>query len=616
MRADSALTAISHLTLNSLDSVSPGPGALLVRFGRWLAVAFVLTTIAGVMNGLFRWVDGLTLWWVGRHEHDLVCGLGWRGLGLIVDDQPDKIPVIAVDLLADEARKSACHRMGVPFVEGDATSLETLRKVGVSKIRCAFVACNQDATNMQVVHQLAKMEPRNDMICCVELDSYRRFEILRNALPDGHKVDLRILNAESVTSRMLLVAYPIDRFMASPGSCGAEVIVIGHSPMAEELVRHVLQQGLFEEGKDLALAWLTPDAASTCRSFVSDYPVYSVVPNPGFGGAWVAEPPKVWLDDKVLPRIRFFDLPPSERGCIELFEGEKLPIVGEWVTSVIVAMGDPVASASVTYALAPRLEEIRNGQDGQGRDITLACYFNTPEDAYRGDIEHALNSKFRSLPVRVFSDFLGDGSKEVLRGDDVDRVARRFNYFYEGISLKKTFETLRDEARNTLEFESQCDRAWRSLSEDDKDSSRQAATHTLVKQRIRRRLQVHCNDIPRALARIEHRRWCAHQLLKGSRTLTRIPSEEQVCFRPTDDEMKLLDRWFDEGQPQGKTTFRRTRRHVDLIPWDDFGRLFVDRHKTHAEHEAAKDLQQMRLLDLLLGTEETGDIPEKKPSDA
>jgi Trk K+ transport system NAD-binding subunit len=598
--ADRVLTAISHLVLNSFDFPNTGSGTQLVRIGRWLAVGFALTTIASVMNGLFRWVDNLTLRWFRWHLHDLICGLGWRGCRFMADSPESKVLTVAIERTPDEATRMDCAQLGVKLVEGDATNSDTMRKVRVSKVRCAYVACDKDETNIQVVHQLTKTAKGAPLICCVGLRSQESFQILQNALPEGHKIDLRIFNAEAVTARMFLKSHPIDRFRASSLAQGAEVIMIGDSPMAQALLREVLQQGIFEEGKELAVAWLVPDASITSHSFASRYPVFNLKAPALVGQPWVAIPDDIWRSEKVLPEIRFFDLPVSDRGLLDLFEGSHLPHPGRWVTSVVVALNDPAISASVTYTLAPHLEAVRLRER---RDITLSCYYNASVDIYRSDIDHALNREFQSLPVQVFSDFMGDCSKEVVRADDVDRVARRVN----GIYCMKPEELLMPG------FDKRCDEIWPHVTEDDKDSNRQAAAHAWVKRRIRARLRANSPGVDeapdektpsavrnqtmlRALAEIEHRRWCAEYLLKGFRPLTRIPSSVGALFSPSNDEKELIRAWFDKGGP-GKKAFKRAKRHVDLVPFKDFASLFTP---DLVAEESSKDYRQIGELDRLL----------------
>jgi hypothetical protein len=579
---DAALTAVSHLTLNAFDVAADGPGAVLIRIGRLLAVGFALTTVASVMNGLFWWVDDLALSWARSRPHDLICGLGWRGRAFVADTAEARIATVAVERSPDESARDACARMGVALVEGDATDPETMRKVGVSSVRCAFVSCGKDETSMRVMHQLAKTAQGARMVCCVGLRSQRRFQVLQNALPEGHQIDLRIFNTESITARMYLESNPIDRFTASPSVAGAHVILLGASAMATAVAYQVLQQGIFEPGKGLMITWITPDAATACRLFAERHPVFQSRPPDSLEGPWIAEPEAVWMQEGVLPKVRFFELPLSDRVLLGLLEDGDRVAFDSWVTSVIVGIEDPAASVSIAYAVAPHLESARLRNN---RDITIACYYNTPEDVYRGDIERALNRDFPSLPVRVFADFMGDCSKQVVRGDVVDRIARRVNGIY---SLQDI---------GAADFDERCNRLWRDLSENDKESNRQAAAHAWVKARIRARLlrqSLNSKVVDEALAHVEHRRWCAEYLLEGFRPLTRIPSSD-APFHLSAAEKSDVAEWFESAQ--AKKACKRVKRQADLLPFDAFDKVFGP---IAAAKERGKDLRQIRALDFLL----------------
>lgn len=581
---DRVLVAISHLTLNSFDADPAGPGATWIRAGRAFAVGFVVTTVASVMNHLFRWLEGAALFVARLRDHDLVCGLGWRGRAFVASSGRDAVPTIAVDQSPSEVTRRMCASIGVPLVVGDATRSETIDRLTIARVQSAFVACNEDETNMRVVHQLAKARGRGDrrMVCCVGLDSQSSFRVLQQALPKNHQLDLRIFNPEAVTARILLRTHPIDRLAASRGASGVEVILLGSSRMAEELLQQVLQHGILEEGKRLRLVWVTRDPDDSCSTLAGRYPIYQASIQGSPTGQRTALPPKVWLREGVLPEIIFHSKPTADSALIDLFEGQLLATPDAWVTTVFVALHDPAASASVASALAPSLEAERLGR---GHDITLVCYYNTPEQAYRSDIEQALNHDFPALPVRVFSDFMGDLSKAVARGDELDLVARRIN----GLHSDK-HKALGDRG------DAFCHDAWIKATEDEKDSSRQAAAHAFVKKRIRARMRAagYSSDaISHALACIEHRRWCAENLLKGYRPLTRIPSEVVSPFVLSAEEKERIERWFG-GE---KMALKGARRHVDLVPFSDLRAVLS---WDVALGEMAKDADQMEHLDWLL----------------
>lgn len=610
---DKFLVAASHLLLAGLDPVPEGPGSLLIRIGRVLAVIFVVATIEKLVNRLFRWRGEFALWRTGRRVHHLVCGLGWRGRQLLADAAEEKCKTklknsrhtIVIERTSDEAASDLCSLAGARLIEGDATNPETLSKAGLAKVDNAFIVCDRDETNMRVVHELAEIAQtqrsslsqkqsgpfakarERQMVCCVALRSQHHFEVLQKSLPGSHGIDLRIFNAESVTARMFLERHPIDRFAASPNATAAEVILLGNSRMAWAILREVLQQGIFEEDKDLQLTWLTRDASAACHRFISQFPVFKKASEPT--GSWKAEPEHPWETEKILPPIHFFDLPPSDRGLLDLFEREDLAADSTRVTSVIVALDDPAESAATAHVLAAHLERVRREKK---KDVTLSCYYNTPEDIYRYDIDRALNRDFESLPVSAFSDFMGDCSMEVVRGDNIDTMARRFHGIY---SLDNDIN--HGKAKPDDCFAAYCDGIWSKVPENDKDSNRQKAAHEFVKRRVRTRLKqkglnLDAREGDEALGRIEHRRWCAEYLLKGFRPLTRILSLESAPFTLNEKEKKELEEWFADQ----KQAFKRAKLHADLIPFDHFDQVLGK----HAAKERAKDFRQTGVLDELL----------------
>lgn len=622
---DMLLIAISHLVLGGLDRAAEGANVL--RIGRGLAVVFFGMAVGAVANSLFHLWDRFVLWWTASKDHCLICGLGWRGRQLLADaaeNRDGKIGrTIVVERTVTEETQDLCSFTNACLVAGDFTTPETMRQVGVLKVQTAFVVGGEDETNMHMVQQLERHRQATsskgtsrDMTCCVALNSQQDFQVLRKALPDDSNIDLRIFNSESVTARMFLKLHHLDRFRASPQAEGAEVILVGESAMAHALLREVLQQGVFESGKDLKVAWLRANPERACRDFTLQHPVFEASK---IKDSWVARPENPWETEKILPSIRFLGLPPSDRGLLELCEKEDLAANPNWVTSVIVALGEPAGSASIANLLAAYLEQVRKSKK---KDITLACYYNTSEDSYRHDIERGLNHDFTSLPIWVFSDFMGNCSMKVVSGDEMDEVARRFNGIY-SIGYETNIESEKP-------FAEYCKRIWRKLSENDKDSNRQRAAHEFVKARIRARKarigtpleNTNSTDDESA---IEHRRWCAEYLLRGFRPLTTIPSgcndraadpEDRSCWRllelvglifkvrltrdmrilrfeKNEEETRQIEQWF-SGK---KDEFKNCKKHVDLMPLCDFDQVLG---KNRSAKEKIKDFTIAANLDKLL----------------
>ncbi|MBA3351228.1 MAG: NAD-binding protein [Blastocatellia bacterium] len=586
----------------------PNDTGLVFRIGRALAVVFFAMTAGAVANSLFHLWDRFALWRAASKNHYLICGLGWSGRQLLINaiDKPrttkgEKFRAIAIERTPTEETREFCSVVGARLIAGDASHPETLRNVGIGKVRDAFVVAGDDEINMRIVQQLGRHHQQlgrhqratsfkgasEEMRCCVALNSQRHFEVLKESLPKEslpkeaspvrRNIDLRIFNAQSVTARMFLKLHHLDRFQASPDAGGAEVILVGKSAMANVLLREVLQQGIFEKGKDLKVTCLSANPERACRDFTLEYPIFAVSEGPPL---WTAKPEPPWENEKVLPSIRFLDFPCSEKGLLELCEENLLGADEKRVTSVIVALDQPAESASTTRLLSAYLKGVRENTE---KDITLACYY--PEDIYRYDIERALNSSSGSLPVHVFSDFMGDCSVEVVRGDQTDGLARRFNgkYNVDGGIKAEPGEF----------FAKYCDRIWRKASENDKDSNRQRAAHELVQQRIRSRLK----ETPERnweMAEIEHRRWCAEYLLRGFRPLTRIPSSCDKGFIPNEEETLQIKEWY--SSQSSKARFKDCKKHVTLIPFYGFNSVL----REEAHNERTKDFTLAAGLNELL----------------
>lgn len=594
---DRSILAVSHLVMESLAESTGlgGHGAPWVRAGRWLGVAFFIVAGASIVDRIFGTWVALRTWWVTRRvRHDLVCGLGWRGRALVQSGR-DKGATVVVELNPDPSARELCRRAGAALIEGDAADPAILGKAGVKNLRHAFICSPDDETNLRITHELAKLRATSTtrswrpskwlrgesaqlaqpLVCCVSLTHSGSAGVLNDVLPENHGLDLRVFNAEAVTARMVLKTYPLDRFTASPDCDGARAVLIGESPMAWELFEQFLQQGHFEKGRPLGITWLSADPAALCEQLVTRHPIFAV--QKANGGPLVAAPEFVWLEQQVLPLVTFVRQPRSKRSMLELFEGNLVLREQQEVTSVFVALDSTPESLGIAALLAPVLEMQRSARR---RDITMVVYYQTPEKLYRDDIEQALNRDYPRLPIMVFSDFLGDCSKETVRADEIDRVARRVNGVYaRGVA-----------AAAAADFDNVCEQEWTGLSEADKESSREAAAHAHVKARIRSRLLAKgCDDkgITEALARIEHNRWCANRLLAGFRPLTGVP--------PSAAEKEEIAAWFTDKS--FKNACRRARKHVDLVPFDDFDRIF---DAERAPKERQKDYDQIKALDHLL----------------
>lgn len=603
--------AISHFTLNSLDEDLPtNPGAFkMVLTGRWLAVAFFVLTAAALLQTAYHWIDTWFRRIRGRKPHDVVIGLGWKGRNLLHSRLPDARPCIAIDLNTSDRMAQSLSGKGISLVRGDATDDQVLQLAFLSDAVCIYVCTGSDDINIRVVQEISHLIINPNVVIAVELQCQRRYPVLKQSIKPDVIKDLRLFNTEAVTSRMLLQKHPLIQSGAWPSQSGAEVIVLGNNSLAREIVRQVMQQGVFEPDKTLSIHWLVSDPEQVRASFVNHYSCF--VSDDTTGKMLAVPKEEIWSQGKanVLPNIAFHPLPVSRRSLLEALEDRGIISEKPSATSIYIVFEDPNRSAELAVLLAPNLARLF-----PGHDASLYFYFNTRDDRFCRYMQEAIATPH----VFAFADFMGDCSMEVIRGDKLDTVARRVNgiYSFEGFktwlgSVENHNNLKWQEAAASLDlaslvalassgndpdhllqaFDLFCEEIWHEILEPDKESSRQAAAHAETKKRLR-------DQSPTTnLAEVEHRRWCVEQLLRGVRSLTRIPSAVSP-YSPTQQESEDIASWFtDDKTLNKKKAFKQHLLHVDLVPFADFQVLF---DASRAKKEEQKDREQILALDLLL----------------
>ena len=582
-RLDAFLAAASHFAFEGFGPPEPLPeeSAWFIRISRISAVLFAVLGAGVLLETLFQFFSRYRLWRVAGKPHDLIIGLGTRGLVLLADADRKRIPSLVVEARPDLNAREICRKAGAALLEGDATSPAVIARIGLPQARHAFVCLGTDEANMKSVYQLAAKRKSghktSPLVCAVGLYHRESFQTLQNCLPKGHDLDLRIFNAEELTARAFLRANHLDRFAASTNATHSRVILVGNGPMAEAFLRQILQQGIFESKRDFRITCLCSDAEGSCRDFADRFPCFET--RAVRGGVWEAAPCATWRTERVLPILDFHEHPVSDINAIRWFERHLQPTKA--VTTVIVTVRNPSAAASFSSVIIPVLEQVRVGGSS---DIALWTHFDTEDDAMRDDLEQTLNNASPLLPVRVFANFMGRCDRDTAIGAEADTVARRIHGLY---------------SHADLDDSALLDSLWRQLTEYDKDSNRQAAAHVWVKLRIRARMLRAGADeieIARELARCEHRRWCAEYLLKGFRPLVRIPSEHKP-FALTAEESDKVERWFRPDRAF-KTDCKEVKRHADLLPFDE---LPLALGPEIGAREQAKDYEQINNLDRLVG---------------
>lgn len=574
---DSSLKAAAYLTLNGFDiSEKEEPGIWPTRLARISALLFVILAAGTALNAIFHWRASMKRWGISRQDHDLIIGLGWHGKELL-KDRNGVGQTIAVDPAPDPIARALCASLGVPLIEGDARSKDTMKHMGLDKATRAFVSAGSDDLNIEIAHALAeavKDARTPPLTLTVNLESPSAFQTMRSLLGRRKGIELHMFNSTVSTAQALYSSdeFRIDRFNDSAGKA-AHVVLLGDGEMARELLRQTVQFGIFEDDASLNIDFLCPDGAGAARGWRREFPCYSLAEEELMT---VCRPDDAtWDREKVLTTIRFHELPASPRTRIDWCR-RHIGSRGKVVTC-IVAMREPAATCSVVESIGTTLLDIA----GNGVSLELWVYYNNPSNALRGSLMASLRDKYRAIKPKGFFGYLGKFDRNLATGTATDSVAMRVNAMY----AVKDIETmdLKDQQHKIAI-------AWNEATEDDRDSSRQSAVHAHIKKRIRDRFAGSDESKRALLAAIEHRRWCAEYLLKGYAPLTRNVAQAYLG----DEERKRIDEWF--GDRLAKKRYKGMRLHVDLIPYADLPVLLgLERGKK----EQDKD-HQITLLDWVL----------------
>lgn len=626
---DAVLEAIAYLTLNGFGPIvgdSPWSGWSL-RIARLLALAFVVTGIGTLVDALlgefgdrrFQWrARGL----FGPRELDLVCGLAGPGLSFIdnacADDQARNRRTLAIDAAPSAQAIDACRRRGVPLLAGDASVLARLRFERIARI---FVASGSDDANLRIVFRLAECTRAAGTVhspartpCVVHLADTATHAALLKALPPDHGLDLRVFNTETVTVRELYRSHPLDRFgpayAARAGNAtppaGVHLVVLGDGAMADELLLQALQLNIHEPSLSLRVDVLSGDPAHAAGRWQSRHACHPHRSDMGNGGIRLA-PDEVWQAERVLPAIDFHALPGSPSTRIAWCQAH----CGRpgWATTFVIAVPDASTAATVALELAESLRVLRENADVElwihvrgGYLADVARLFHPSEIAGK-DTANGW--------IRLFGDYLGECRRDLAVASQIEEAAQRVNRVYDlGAG---TDEAVFISDRTGIEA------SWRRCGEADRDSSRQAAAHAWVKRRIAARIDLprelahmppalreHVGTDPlKLLATVEHRRWCAQQLLAGMAPLFTYPSGNTIEQWNAEDVEKARA-WF--GSNAAKKSWQRRRRHADLVPFASLAYLnalgindAAAAYLMLGDREQAKDLALSRLTDYVIG---------------
>ena len=173
-----------------------GTGAYLFRI---VAEYVIAGELAGTLRQrrIMRTVEKL-------RDHYLVCGYGRVGQQVITELQSLQLPFVVID--RDRTAIERCEQRGIPFVEGDATDDEVLRRAGIERARGLVAVLDSDADNVFVVLSARSLNPN--------------LMIVARATSEDVERKLIKAGADRVVSPYIMAGYRIASLLVRPHVVG------------------------------------------------------------------------------------------------------------------------------------------------------------------------------------------------------------------------------------------------------------------------------------------------------------------------------------------------------------------------------------------------------------
>lgn len=595
------LSAFGHLALGGFDKPGPDNGEfnhaqLSLLISRLAGLAFVFFGAERLLRTLSANYAHLlfSLRILGSQPLYVVIGMGWYGRTFIANfdqsEQANANPKLGasrakatpkntlfIDITPSDTAIQECEQKKIIWRQATGTSPKFLSSIPWHRVKKLFVVTGSDLENSHVVRmvneQINKEHPRtgrqkdDPLRCVVPVESPVAFEAMISASRSTtSSIELRTFNIYNTTARMLLENQVAARNFKQ--NIHSRLVLIGQGNMSKVLLEQWLVTQIFEFKVNSFIDVVHPDPDSAIFEFCEKFSCYTRSPSDepsSTSPVRTASPESVWVEEKVLPIVKFHKLPSAVSGPIEwaglhLSQEDQL----SRCTTMAVVFDDLATSIRVAKTLREailKLYPLR--EDGAG--LLWWVYLNTKDAALHNSLCGHLGLRNPGEGPDVgFQDFLGKCSIDSVSEDHIERA---------GMAVHRVYKKESELAPETLWFSGNFT-AENSISPPDpwdKESSRLCGLHAWVKESIIDRLssydQGHKNKqnnvrgtIIREMGKIEHRRWCAVHLLRGWRPL--LPLENGAV---PDSAYAVVREWY---TPAGKRSYRSQYKHLCLMPYD------------------------------------------------
>jgi hypothetical protein len=270
------------LALFVLHYLEPAHGEVgaLIQVARFVAAAFDLTIIVGVVLTWWRWA-------LRQHrkdqagkarDHAVICGLGTIGAAiaraLLTSDDP--VQVIAIDPDPHNPHADEVRRYGGIVIEGDALSDEVLAGVGLRNAGILVCSTGDDDRNADVLaraekHVVGNKEPVRGYVSVADLELCHLYRVAHalHPTPTG-LVDVDFFNLAENAAHSLVDELPRDPSL--------RVLIVGDGELgvgiALRLAHDRIRRGdLAETGPRQEITFAGPEATRRLEHLLARWPI-------------------------------------------------------------------------------------------------------------------------------------------------------------------------------------------------------------------------------------------------------------------------------------------------------------------------------------------------------
>jgi hypothetical protein len=479
--------AVQLLTMESGALAEQSQVSWSLQLARWAGVVTSLGTILNTLLAVFA--QKIHRFLLRRiSEHAVIIGVGQSGTQLATDLLADGYRVTVIESDVGKPALAALAERGANEVIGDAREPETLEAAAVHNAEILAVVAGSDIRNLEIISAVGQASRKRNrhappLRCYVHIVDERLGRLHERRLSDGVTplpLETSSFNRFTNSARLLFAETPLDRERIVHGDDRqVHLVIIDLSPLGEALLKQALAIGHYANNVPLAVTVIDESASRKEQSLLVRIPELHQCADLTFVDGYMEQ-------ESVRKHLREFLNNPQQ------------------IASVAVCREDAQSALTGCMDLIPLLTDFNN-----------TVFVNLAEDECAAtSLNISQDEPMRLIPFGN-SEVVCSAQAVVRR--ELDILARKIHNEYC--------------AKRARDGDSEQDypamRAWERLDGELRDMNRQQADHIPVKLRA-----LGCrmlagsgeagafrlsDDEIEALAKTEHRRWCASRRLAGWR---------------------------------------------------------------------------------------------------